>query len=120
MSEPAAPSAVAVRAAVFAEDLAARSDALEVLAPNILSLGHWARGFTTGELYAAQSRVWIGLLFSEELSTSTLRHARSAADASKSARSSPTSMAAAACLRGSRDHALHHARRDRLPLVVDA
>ena len=62
MSEPAAPSAVAVRAAVFAEDLAAQSDALEVLAPNILSLGHWAR-LHNGELYAAQPRVdWASLL----------------------------------------------------------
>ncbi len=62
MSEPAARSAVGVRAAVFAEDLAAQSDALEVLAPNILSLGHWAR-LHNGELYAAQPRVdWASLL----------------------------------------------------------
>lgn len=48
--------------AVFAQNLAAQSDALEVVAPNILSLGHWAR-LRDGELYAAQPRVqWSTLL----------------------------------------------------------
>lgn len=38
--------------AVFAHTLAAHSDAVEVVAPNVLSLAHWAR-LRDGELYAA-------------------------------------------------------------------
>ena len=48
--------------AVFGPTLAAQSDAVEVVAPNILSLAHWAR-LRDGELYAAQRRVdWASLL----------------------------------------------------------
>jgi hypothetical protein len=48
--------------AVFAQTLAAQSDAVEVVAPNVLSLAHWAR-LRDGELYAAQPRVdWATLL----------------------------------------------------------
>ena len=49
-------------AAVFGPTLAAQSDAVEIVAPNILSLAHWAR-LRDGELYAAQPRVdWASLL----------------------------------------------------------
>ena len=68
---PARPSSVApateptkpwARPAVFAQNLAAQSDAVEVVAPNILSLSHWAR-LRDCELYAAQPRVnWSTLL----------------------------------------------------------
>ena len=48
--------------AVFGPTLAAQSDAVEVVAPNVLSLAHWAR-LRDGELYAAQHRVdWASLL----------------------------------------------------------
>lgn len=48
--------------AVFAHTLAAHGDAVEVVAPNVLSLAHWAR-LRNGELYAAQPRVdWASLL----------------------------------------------------------
>jgi hypothetical protein len=43
-------------------NLAAQTDAVDVVAPNILSLSHWAR-LHNGELYAAQPRVnWSVLL----------------------------------------------------------
>ena len=68
---PACPSSVApateppkpwARPEVFAQNLAAQSDAVEVVAPNILSLSHWVR-LRDGELYAAQPRVnWSALL----------------------------------------------------------
>jgi hypothetical protein len=46
----------------FAHNLAAQTDAVDVVAPNILSLSHWAR-LHNGELYAAQPRVnWSVLL----------------------------------------------------------
>ena len=61
-TEPPGPDACAARPAVFAQNLAAQSDAVEVVAPNILSLTHWAR-LRDGELYAAQPRVdWATLL----------------------------------------------------------
>ena len=48
--------------AVFAHTLAAKSDAVEIVAPNVLSMAHWAR-LGNGELYAAQPRVdWSTLL----------------------------------------------------------
>jgi hypothetical protein len=52
-TEPPKPYALPARPAVFAQNLAAQSDAVEVLTPNILSLSHWAR-LGDGELYAAQ------------------------------------------------------------------
>lgn len=48
--------------AVFAHPLAAKTNAVEIVAPNVLSLAHWAR-LLDGELYAAQPRVdWARLL----------------------------------------------------------
>ena len=48
--------------AVFGPTLAAQSDAVEIVGPNVLSLAHWAR-LRDGELYAAQPRVdWASLL----------------------------------------------------------
>jgi hypothetical protein len=48
--------------AVFAHTLAAQSDASEIVAPNVLSMAHWAR-LGDGELYASQPRVdWSTLL----------------------------------------------------------
>ncbi len=48
--------------AVFAQTLAAQSDAVEIVAPNVLSVAHWNR-LGEGQLYAAQPRVdWATLL----------------------------------------------------------
>jgi hypothetical protein len=44
------------RPAVFAHALAAKSDAVEVVAPNVLSLAHWTR-LRDGELYAQKPRI---------------------------------------------------------------
>ena len=52
----------AVAAAVFARTLAAQTNAVEIVAPNVLSMAHWAR-LGDGELYASQTRVdWARLL----------------------------------------------------------
>jgi Putative transposase len=62
MLEPSSPSALPARPAVYAQSLAVQSDAVEVVAPNIVSLSHWAR-LRDGELYAAKPRVdWSTLL----------------------------------------------------------
>ena len=56
-----APNAVMLPT-VFAHTLAAKSDALEILTPHLLSVAHWAR-LADGELYAARPRVdWASLL----------------------------------------------------------
>ena len=48
--------------AVFAHTLAAKSNAVELVAPNVLSMAHWAR-LLDGELYAAQPRMdWARLV----------------------------------------------------------
>jgi hypothetical protein len=60
MTEP--ESVPAAMPAVFAHALAAKSNAVEIVAPNVLSMAHWAR-LLDGELYAAQPRVdWARLL----------------------------------------------------------
>ena len=60
--QPAAMVAMTAMTAAFAQTLAAQSDAVEIVAPNVLSVAHWAR-LGDGELYASQPRVdWSTLL----------------------------------------------------------
>ena len=49
-------AALAATPAVFAHTLAAQSEVLEIVAPNVLSMAHWTR-LDHGELYAAQAKV---------------------------------------------------------------